>query len=30
MSLTNKTIAGSYKDLLHLNNNGTGVSVTGW
>ena len=28
MSLTNKTIAGSYKDLLHLNNNGTGVSAT--
>ena len=28
MALTGKTIAGSYKDLLHLNNNGTGVSAT--
>ena len=28
MSLSNKTIAGSYKDLLHLNNNGSGVSAT--
>lgn len=28
MSLTNKTIAGSYKDLLQLNNSGSGVSAT--